>query len=115
MDDLEVRLSNGNSLLEYHTSDIFPERWFDLVVVLRTKTEILYDRLVGKYHYFFFLCSLDFFDFLIISFLRGYKKNKIDENMECEIMCIPYEDAVKSYKKEIVSCFYHELGLGPCQ
>ena len=41
-------MSGGGVLLEYHTSDLFPERWFDLVVVLRTHTHALYDRLVGK-------------------------------------------------------------------
>jgi hypothetical protein len=31
--------------VDYHSCDFFPERWFDLVVVLQTDNTILYERL----------------------------------------------------------------------
>jgi adenylate kinase len=33
---------------------------------------------------------------------RSYKDNKIQENMECEIMQVVLDEARESYKKEIV-------------
>lgn len=38
----------GGNVLDYHACEWFPERWFDLVVVLRAATEPLYDRLTGR-------------------------------------------------------------------
>lgn len=70
----------GGKVVDYHSCDFFPERWFDLVLVLTTNTEILFDRLVS----------------------RGYAQNKIDENMECEIMRVVAESAAESYESEIV-------------
>jgi adenylate kinase len=32
-------------VVDFHGSEMFPERWFDLVVVLRTDNDVLYDRL----------------------------------------------------------------------
>ncbi len=40
--DLEGK---GGCVLDFHTCDIFPPDWFDLVLVLRASTEVLYDRL----------------------------------------------------------------------
>ncbi len=40
--DLEGR---GGRVLDFHTCNIFPADWFDLVLVLRASTEVLYDRL----------------------------------------------------------------------
>ena len=51
LDYLEEEQAKNNFLLEYHSSQLFPERWFDLIVVLRTNNTVLYDRLVNKgYH-----------------------------------------------------------------
>jgi len=58
----------------------FPERWFDLILVLRVSTENLYDRLVK----------------------RGYSEKKRNENMECEIMQVVLQEARDSYANEIV-------------
>ena len=80
LDVMEDLLINGGCIVDYHSCDFFPERWFDLVIVLSANTEILYDRLVG----------------------RGYNQKKIDENMECEIMQVVYESAKESYAPEIV-------------
>jgi adenylate kinase len=60
--------------------DYFPERWFDLVIVLETDNTILYDRLVR----------------------RGYAEKKIQENVECEILKVVRDEAVESYSENIV-------------
>ena len=31
--------------MDFHSCDFFPERWFDLVIVLQTDNTVLYDRL----------------------------------------------------------------------
>jgi adenylate kinase len=77
---MEPLLSRGGNIVDYHSCDFFPERWFDLVLVLSTSTEVLFDRLQN----------------------RGYSNRKIDENMECEIMQVVYESAMESYRPEIV-------------
>lgn len=59
---------------------MFPERWFDLVVVLRCNNTILFDRLKE----------------------RGYNENKIKENVECEIFGALAEEARESYAEDIV-------------
>ena len=45
LDELEDQMSEGGNLLEYHSCELFPERWIDAVFVLRTDNGILYDRL----------------------------------------------------------------------
>ncbi|PVU85887.1 hypothetical protein BB560_006870 [Smittium megazygosporum] len=80
LDGMEEELKEGNVIVEHHSCDLFPERWFDLVVVLRTGTEKLYDRLVE----------------------RGYNEKKVQENMECEIMTVVLEDALECYDNSIV-------------
>ncbi|OLY79958.1 Adenylate kinase isoenzyme 6-like protein [Smittium mucronatum] len=80
IDFLEDQVSGGGCIVDYHSCDIFPERWFDLVVVLRTSTENLYDRLVA----------------------RNYNQKKINENMECEIMQVVLEEAREGYNPDIV-------------
>ena len=70
----------GGIVADYHACELFPERWFDLILVLRANTHILYDRLVQ----------------------RGYSEKKRTQNMECEIMQIILEEAKESYAVEIV-------------
>ena len=36
LDDLEEIQKEGNNIFEYHQCEMFPERWFKLVVVLLT-------------------------------------------------------------------------------
>jgi adenylate kinase len=38
-------MARGGNIVDYHSCDFFPERWFDLVIVLQTDNTILYDRL----------------------------------------------------------------------
>lgn len=70
----------GNLVADYHSCDLFPERWFDLIIVLRADTHILYDRLMK----------------------RGYSENKRSQNIQCEIMQVVLDEAKESYAKEIV-------------
>ena len=67
-------------ILDFHTCDFFPERYFDLVVILRTDNSVLFKRLQK----------------------RGYKQKKITENVQSEIMQIVSDEAKESYKKEII-------------
>ena len=70
----------GNLVADYHACELFPERWFDLVIVLRADTHVLYDRLMK----------------------RGYSENKRSQNMQCEIMQVVLDEAKDSYVQEIV-------------
>ena len=48
LDELEPMMAIGNNVVEHHSVGLFPERWFDLVLVLRTDNTLLYDRLVAR-------------------------------------------------------------------
>lgn len=77
LDALEPIMTDGGVVLDHHSSDWFPERWIQIVVVLRASTEALYDRLEA----------------------RGYAKPKLDENMQAEIMQVCRDEAIDSYPK----------------
>ncbi|KXJ10901.1 adenylate kinase isoenzyme 6 [Exaiptasia diaphana] len=83
IDEMEDIMSDGGNIVDYHGCEFFPERWFDIVFVLRTDNTVLYDRLQQ----------------------RGYTEKKLTNNVECEIFQTILEEAKESYKKEIV----HEL------
>ena len=70
----------GGVVVDYHGCDLFPERWFDLVVVLTCDNGVLYDRLQA----------------------RGYSDTKIRGNVECEIFQTLVEEAKESYDEDIV-------------
>ena len=70
----------GGVVVDYHGCDLFPERWFDLVVVLTCDNGVLYDRLQA----------------------RGYSDTKIRGNVECEIFQTLIEEAKDSYDEDIV-------------
>eukprot|EP00899_Mesostigma_viride_P027465 jgi/Mesvir1/7903/Mv11834-RA.1 len=80
LDAMEDAMTLGGNIVDYHGCDFFPERWFDRVVVLQTDNSILYDRLEK----------------------RKYSEQKLQENLECEIMQVVLEEARESYKKEIL-------------
>jgi adenylate kinase len=52
LDALEPVVQDGGCILDFHSAEVFPERWIDLVLVMRTDNTILYDRLEKRY-----LCS----------------------------------------------------------
>lgn len=70
----------GNLVADYHSCELFPERWYDLIIVLRADTHVLYDRLKQ----------------------RGYNETKISQNIQCEIMRVVLDEAKESYAQEIV-------------
>ncbi|KAF2731212.1 P-loop containing nucleoside triphosphate hydrolase protein [Polyplosphaeria fusca] len=72
--------ATGGYILDWHACDLFPERWIDLVVVLRCGSETLYDRLVK----------------------RGYGGKKLEENMDAEIMQVVLEEARAGYGEGVV-------------
>ena len=78
--DFDTDHISGGVVADYHACELFPERWFDLVLVLRADTEVLYDRLTE----------------------RGYSEKKRNENMQCEIMRVVFDEAMESYEPEIV-------------
>lgn len=85
LDHLEVIFKEHDNedrgiICDYHACELFPERWFDLVLVLRTTTNVLFDRLAK----------------------RGYSDRKRDQNMECEIMQVVLEEAKENYAQEVV-------------
>src|SRR3989338_2336192 len=48
LDALEPRMARGGVIADYHSSHLFPERWFQLVLVLRCDNTALYDRLAAR-------------------------------------------------------------------
>jgi broad-specificity NMP kinase len=81
VDYLEEKMARGGVILDTHSLiDYFPERWFELVIVLEADNTILFDRLSR----------------------RGYSPAKVHENVECEIMKVVRDEAVESYAEEIV-------------
>ena len=42
-------MTEGGNIVDYHGCDFFPERWFDIVFVLRTDNTVLYSRLEKRY------------------------------------------------------------------
>lgn len=80
MDSLETDIPAGGYIIDWHACDLFPQRWVDLVVVLRTNSTKLYDRLQA----------------------RKYTEPKLQENLDAEIMDVLLDEARESYDAEIV-------------
>jgi adenylate kinase len=79
-DELEEPMAKGGVVLDFHGADFFPERWFDLIVVLRTDNSVLYDRLAA----------------------RRYPEKKVQENVEAEIMQVVLDEVTSSYSEDII-------------
>lgn len=73
-------MQEGGKVAEYHSSELFPERWFQSVYVVRCDTNILFKRLEE----------------------RGYNGKKIQNNVEYEIFQMGLDEAKSSYRPEIV-------------
>ena len=71
-DELEPIMQQKGVIVDYHGSDFFPERWFDLVVVLRTDNTILYDRLKARYEFVIIIActEINSFNYLMIIIIR---------------------------------------------
>jgi len=78
---LEAAAEAGEGLVvDFHSCEFFPERWFDLILVLRANTDVLFDRLKD----------------------RKYSEKKRTENIQCEIMQVVLQEAKESYDEHIV-------------
>jgi adenylate kinase len=80
LDHLEPLMVEGGKVVDYHSCELFPERWFAHVIVLRTSTETLFERLTA----------------------RGYSDRKREENMEAEICAVVEDEALNSYAVSVV-------------
>lgn len=80
LDAIEDEVKQGGCIIDWHACDLFPQSWIDLVVVLRTDSTRLYDRLKA----------------------RGYAEAKLQENLDSEIMEVLLSEARESYDAEIV-------------
>ncbi|KAI1131946.1 AAA domain-containing protein [Nemania abortiva] len=80
LDALEDEVAAGGCIIDWHACDLFPERWVDLVVVLRVETNTLFDRLKA----------------------RKYPEKKLQENLDSEIMDVLLQEAHESYHENIV-------------
>ncbi|KAJ7564338.1 hypothetical protein O6H91_02G013500 [Diphasiastrum complanatum] len=79
-DELEETMSKGGNIVDYHSCEFFPERWFDAIIVLQTDNSVLYERLSN----------------------RGYTAEKLQNNIECEIFQVLLEEARESYSHDII-------------
>ncbi|GKT32557.1 Adenylate kinase isoenzyme 6 like protein [Aduncisulcus paluster] len=81
LDFMEPMMSKGGIIVDHHDPVIFPERWFELIYVIRCdSTEVHWDRLEArKYHSF-----------------------KIQQNVEAEIHGIISDEAHESYNPKII-------------
>lgn len=84
-------IAEGGIILDWHTCDIYPERWPDLVVVLRCDHTLLWERLEKRYVFEYP------YVYLTNHFARGYPLKKIQENNEVEIMQVVLDEARSSY------------------
>eukprot|EP01018_Ginkgo_biloba_P038991 Gb_36386 [translate_table: standard] len=78
--ELESMIEEGGNIVDYNSCDLFPESWFDCIVVLQTDNSVLYDRLTN----------------------RGYVGPKLLSNIECEIFQVLLEEAYSSYSEDII-------------
>ncbi|KAL4465322.1 hypothetical protein ABPG74_002036 [Tetrahymena malaccensis] len=85
-DELEPYMQQGGMVIDFHTSGFFPQRWFNLVVLLRCNNTDLYDRLKA----------------------RGYAEKKITENIECEILEVTSEEVYDSYDSDVIVQLHNE-------
>ena len=83
LDELETIFGDSCSeshILDSHYCGLYPERWFQLVIVLRTDSDELAKRLQA----------------------RNYNDLKLKENLEAEIFQVISDDAKESYKSDII-------------
>jgi len=87
LDRMEEMLASSEErgvgcVVDYHSCELFPERWFDRVCALTCveQTATLYERLSD----------------------RGYSEKKIRENVECDIFQVVVEEAKDSFENVTV-------------
>ena len=82
LDEMEGDMAGvaGGNIVDFHSSELFPERWFDLVLVLKAGNTAVFDRLKA----------------------RGYSKKKVEENVTAEIMNVCEEEARDAFADGVV-------------
>ncbi len=80
IDFLESIVPKGGCIVDFHSCDFFPERYFQIVVLLRCDNTILYKRLEA----------------------RGYPVSKISENVDAELHDVVRDEAYESYNPGII-------------
>ncbi|KAL8983702.1 MAG: hypothetical protein Q9177_004905 [Variospora cf. flavescens] len=80
LDAIEDEARAGGYLVDWHACDLFPETWIDLVIVLRSKSNTLYDRLKA----------------------RKYPEKKLQENMDAELMEVLLAEAREAFPKDLI-------------
>ncbi len=48
LDEMEPIMAPGGVIVDFHSVEFFPERWFDVVLVLTAETHKLFDRLKAR-------------------------------------------------------------------
>uniref|UniRef100_A0A0N4ZXE7 Adenylate kinase isoenzyme 6 homolog n=1 Tax=Parastrongyloides trichosuri TaxID=131310 RepID=A0A0N4ZXE7_PARTI len=88
LDFIEDRMNSkdGGVIVDHHGCDFFPQRYFNIIIVLRCNNTILYERLEK----------------------RNYHEKKIRENIECEIFGTILEEAKDSYEEHRIFEFVNE-------
>lgn len=71
---------NKGLLIDFHSIGFIPRKLVDHVIVVRTETNVLWDRLEK----------------------RGYKEAKIKENVQAEIFMESYNEAIDQFDENIV-------------
>ena len=94
-------MEEGGVIVDYHGADLFPERWFDLVVVLRADNGVLYSRLESR-RAPLLPCAHGQPLTRWPRATRDYSQKKLQENMEAEIMQVILDEAREAYREEIV-------------
>lgn len=85
---IEDGSGDGGWVIDWHVCDIFPERWADLVVVLRCEdTNVFYERLTNS-------TKADGDE------KRGYSGQKLQENIDAEIFGVIAEEAKEAWPDE---------------
>ncbi|KAL0219612.1 hypothetical protein P9112_005265 [Eukaryota sp. TZLM1-RC] len=73
-------IENKGLVVEFHSPAVFPEDWFDLVIVLTCINDVLYPRLEA----------------------RGYNEDKIQDNIESEIMEVVLDEARECFEDKVI-------------
>lgn len=81
---------DGGYVIDWHVCDIFPERWVDLVVVLRCQdTQVFYERLTKSKN-----------NAETSGEKRGYTGKKLEENVDAEIFGVIADEAREAWPHE---------------
>lgn len=100
LDHIEELIEDGDGeggwVVDWHVCDIFPERWIDLVVVLRCDdTSVFYERLAARQP----SAASDPTDGRSAD-ERGYTGKKLEENIDAEIFGTIADEAKEAWPDE---------------